>query len=80
MMNTITRDFGYTCNGTDSQILETKSEFGLKGGGGGKSVEYYRALWGSGQFHKDMSDILPPPPLPPLTMNNDRPWRFCHSY
>lgn len=63
MMNTITRDFGYTCNGTDSQISETKSEFGLRGGG--KSVEYYRALWGSGQFHKDMSDILPPHPFPP---------------
>ena len=35
-MNTITRDFGYTCNGTDSKISETKSEFGLKGGGGGR--------------------------------------------
>ena len=33
-------------------------------GGGGESVEYYRALWGSGQFHKDMSDILPPTPSP----------------
>lgn len=63
-MNTITREFGYTCNGMDSQISETKSEFGL-GVGGGKSVEYCRALWGSGQFHKDISDILPPPPLPP---------------
>ena len=61
MMNTITRDFGHTCNGTDSQISETKSEFGLRGG---ESVEYYRALWGSGQFHKDMSDILPPTPSP----------------
>ena len=59
MMNTITRDFSYTCNGMDSQISETKSEFGW-----GESVEYYRALWGSGQFHKDMSDILPPTPSP----------------
>ena len=74
MMNTITRDFGYTCNGIDSQISETKSEFGLGGGGSDilgppppppQAVEYYRALWGSGQFHKDMSDILPPHPFPP---------------
>ena len=34
------------------------------GGGGGKSVEYCRALWGSGQFHKDIGDILPPHPSP----------------
>lgn len=61
-MNTITREFGYTCNGMDSQISETKSEFGL--GGGGKSVEYCRALWGSGQFHKDIGNILPPHPSP----------------
>ena len=48
------------------------------GWGGGKSVEYCRALWGSGQFHKDISDILPPPTPPPLTMNNDGPGLCMH--